>query len=116
MMRVLVVDDDALVRRALLRRLTSAGYLVRLAASVRDAVTFEQNAPAADAVVCDFDLPDGTAIDVYGSLNQPKRFIVYTGNSAAYVPTDIPRFTKPDVDGVLEQLAQWFPNTQEQSP
>jgi len=106
MNRVLVVDDDALVRRALFRQLTSAGYLVSVAASVRDAAYCSN--PPPDAVVCDFDLPDGTAIDVYGRLNQPKRFIVHTGNAGAYVPTDIPRFTKPNVAGVLEQLQTWF--------
>jgi DNA-binding NtrC family response regulator len=106
MICILVVDDDALVRRALFRQLTGAGYLVSVAASVRD-VRYRMNPPP-DAVICDFDLPDGTAMDVYGALNQPKRFIVHTGNADAYVPTDIPRFTKPDVAGVLEQLQTWF--------
>jgi DNA-binding NtrC family response regulator len=106
MICILVVDDDALVRRALFRQLTRAGYLVSVAASVRD-VTHHKYPPP-DAVVCDFDLPDGTAMDVYGALNQPKHFIVHTGNAGAYVPPDIPRFTKPDVAGVLEQLKRWF--------
>jgi DNA-binding NtrC family response regulator len=106
MIRVLVVEDDRLVRRALFRQLTHAGYLVSVAASVRNASHCTN--PPPDAVVCDYDLPDGTAIDVYGALNEPKHFIVHTGNSGAYVPTDIPRFTKPDFAGVLEQLSHWF--------
>jgi CheY-like chemotaxis protein len=113
MIRVLVVEDDALVRRALFRQLITAGYEVMLAHTVRDAISFMQTLTVPDAVVSDFDLPDGTAIDVYGGLNQPKRFIVHTGNASAYVPTDIPRFTKPDVTGVLEQLTRWFPKEHE---
>jgi DNA-binding NtrC family response regulator len=113
MIRVLVVEDDRLVRRALFRQLTHAGYLVSVAASVRDASHCTN--PPPDAVVSDFDLPDGNAIDVYNRLNEPKHFIVHTGNSEAYVPRTIPCFTKPDFAGVLEQLALWFSNTQEQS-
>jgi CheY-like chemotaxis protein len=111
MIRVLVVEDDRLVRRALFRQLTHAGYLVSVAASVRDA-SYCTNPPP-DAVVSDYDLPDGTGIDVYNRLNEPKHFIVHTGNNGAYVPRIIPRFTKPDFAGVLEQLAYWFPKEHE---
>lgn len=114
MTSVLIVEDDALTRRAVMRRLKGAGYHVVGADSVQFALHVAQSVTL-DAVVSDFDLPDGTAIELYAALDCPKHFAVHTGNATASIGglgprfLSVPCFTKPNVDGVLAQLQEWFP-------
>jgi DNA-binding NtrC family response regulator len=62
--RVLVVDDERLVRWSLGQRLTARGWNVTEAASAAEAV----NAPAPDAAILDYKLPDGDGIEVLRRL------------------------------------------------
>ena len=69
--RVLVVDDEALIRWSLNERLSSAGYDVQEAedgASTLD--YFREGAPRIDVVVLDLKLPDADGVDL---LKQIKR-------------------------------------------
>jgi two-component system, OmpR family, KDP operon response regulator KdpE len=65
--RILAVDDDAQIRRALTAILRTRGYAVQLADSADDAVTKAVGQPP-DLVILDLSLPDGSGIDVCRDL------------------------------------------------
>ena len=64
--RVLVLDDERLVRWSLGQRLKSRGWEVTEAASVAEAIA----AAPADAAILDYKLPDGDGLDVLRKLRQ----------------------------------------------
>ena len=69
--RVLVVDDEALIRWSLNERLSSVGYDVEEAGDGASALTyFRDGAPRVDLVVLDLKLPDVDGVDL---LKQIKR-------------------------------------------
>jgi DNA-binding NtrC family response regulator len=69
--RVLVVDDEALIRWSLNERLSSAGYEVEEAEDGASALSyFREGAPRVDLVVLDLKLPDIDGVDL---LKQIKR-------------------------------------------
>lgn len=59
---ILLVDDDALMRRSLAFHLEQAGYQVHTAANAEDAVSFVQHAPP-DLVLLDIALPGMDGLD-----------------------------------------------------
>jgi len=61
--RVLVVDDDDLVRSALVRTLNTAGYEVRDAASAEQALELLKESPA-EIVMSDHLMPDMTGLEL----------------------------------------------------
>jgi two-component system KDP operon response regulator KdpE len=65
--RVLVVDDEPQILRALQTNLRGAGYEVATAATARDALAAAAMRPP-DAVILDLVLPDGSGIDVAREL------------------------------------------------
>ena len=65
---VLVVEDDSAVRTAFTRGFEEAGYIVRGAGLVSDALR-SSKASRADLLVLDLRLPDGSALDVFDRLN-----------------------------------------------
>jgi two-component system KDP operon response regulator KdpE len=65
--RVLVVDDEPQILRALQMKLSSEGYDVETAATAADALTAAA-AKVPDAVILDVLLPDGTGTDVCREL------------------------------------------------
>ncbi len=65
--RVLVVDDEPQIRRALETTLRAAGYVVEAAATVAEALTRAAARPP-DAVILDLVLPDGSGVDVCRDL------------------------------------------------
>ena len=70
--RVLVVDDEPQILRALQMTLRAAGYDVATAATAADALTSAALRPP-DAVILDLVLPDGTGIDVCRELREWTR-------------------------------------------
>lgn len=63
--RVLVVDDEALIRWSLNERLSSVGYEVQEAGDGASALTyFREGAPRIDLVVLDLKLPDVDGVDL----------------------------------------------------
>lgn len=63
--RILVVDDEALLRWSIVEMLTTAGYAVADAASSRDARRLlERSDERFDALLLDFRLPDATGLDL----------------------------------------------------
>lgn len=71
--RVLIVDDDPLVRSSTQGILASWGYQVYLATSWQDVKDQFEQQPF-DLVICDYRLPDGTGLDViqHLALSQQK--------------------------------------------
>lgn len=63
MIRILLVEDEAVLRVTFERFLRAEGYDVRTAESYGAAVA-ALNDPAPDAVVCDIVLPDGSGVDL----------------------------------------------------
>jgi len=107
MATILVVDDEPLVLRATCRSLRAAGFQALGAASVKAAIELAQQ-QRFDAVVSDYDLGDGTGLDVFYSLDKPLRFLLYSANSDARIAARI-KIRKPDMRGVELQLKEWFP-------
>jgi len=68
--RLLVVEDDVAVARALCRTLTRAGFTVVSARSCSDARSLEQ---VFDATILDLDLPDGNGVDLARALMAEAR-------------------------------------------
>ena len=66
--RVLVVDDDASVRRALLRLLTVGGFQTLVAATFAGAC--EQLAFQPDVVLTDLMLPDGSGLELIRRIRE----------------------------------------------
>ena len=75
---ILLVDDDALMRRSLAFHLEQAGYQVHTAANGEDAISFVRNSPP-DLVVLDIGLPgmDGldTLREIKAKVNLPEIFL-----------------------------------------
>jgi DNA-binding response OmpR family regulator len=59
---ILLVDDDALMRRSLAFHLEQAGYQVHTAANAEDAISFVRNSPS-DLVMLDIGLPGMDGLD-----------------------------------------------------
>jgi DNA-binding response OmpR family regulator len=66
-MRVLVVDDDVEVRELLTRAITRDGHSVT-AVGAASAARHALEAPGADVMVLDLDLPDGTGVELCRAL------------------------------------------------
>jgi len=60
--KILLVDDDALMRRSLAFHVEQAGYQVHTAANAEDAVSFVRNSPP-DLVILDIGLPGIDGLD-----------------------------------------------------
>lgn len=67
--KVLIVDDEELVRRPVRKYLESQGFEVCEAATVQMG-TAAVRAERPDAVVLDFELPDGTALDLLPAMKR----------------------------------------------
>jgi DNA-binding NtrC family response regulator len=82
--KVLIVDDEAELRSATSEFLAQRGFEVTEAASCKDAIyEFRRNKP--DAVILDYSLPDGTAIDVLRqlhSIDSTVPTIILTGHGS----------------------------------
>jgi two-component system KDP operon response regulator KdpE len=67
--RILVVDDEPQILRALQTNLRGAGYEVETAATAEEALSSAAMRPP-DAVILDLVLPDGSGVDVARQLRQ----------------------------------------------
>jgi DNA-binding response OmpR family regulator len=74
---ILLVDDDALMRRSLAFHLEQAGYQVRTAANAEDAISLVQHAPRPpDLVLLDIALPGMDGLDALRELKAQKNLPV----------------------------------------
>jgi DNA-binding response OmpR family regulator len=83
---VLLVEDDAAVRRALLRLLTLAGFETLTASSLAGAL--EQLISLPDIVLTDVKLPDGSGLDLVHRIRRQDQTVavaVMSGGDDAFV-------------------------------
>jgi CheY-like chemotaxis protein len=84
--KLLVVDDEPLVLRAMARRLRTAGHTLTLAASVAEA---KAQAGPFECAVLDIDLPDGDGISLARDLlsaGSVPVVVFYSGSADPNVP------------------------------
>jgi two-component system response regulator PilR (NtrC family) len=78
--RILVVDDENEIRTLLKMHLQRRGFAVDIAGGMKEAQSLlAEN--AYDLVICDFRMPDGTGVDVFGQVKGATRFILISGFS-----------------------------------
>jgi CheY-like chemotaxis protein len=106
---VLLVDDSAVVRRAVARRLEAEGCQVREAASVAEAKVVA--ARPIDCAIVDVELPDGNGASLaveLRALNPALPIAFYTAGTAPELVDESrrhgPVFAKPE----LEPLMAWL--------
>ena len=77
-LRVLVVDDEALIRWSLAESLTDAGHDVTEARDGASAVAEASDGPAFDAIVLDYRLPDSNDLHLLARIRelQPTAAVV----------------------------------------
>ena len=85
--RILAIDDDAIVRRLLVRLLTNQGYEVRTAADGETGLTALEEEASPAAVICDLCLPGISGIDVVRRIREQERWkripvLMLTGEGA----------------------------------
>jgi len=113
--RVLVVDDDPLVRKSLVRALSS--HQVTAAASGREAFNLLSAGAAFDVILCDVMMPDVSGAELYrrvAALDDAtaRRFVFLTGgafsDSASRLLASLPNecLTKPIDRGKLHQVIE----------
>jgi len=112
--RILVVDDEKMIRWSLGEALRGWGFMPAEAATAAEAVTaFEAESPA--AVLLDINLPDGSGLDVLRKLRQreaaggpaatPSSFNV----SSTSGKTEGRALTLKKIDEIEEQMSQqWW--------
>jgi two-component system OmpR family response regulator len=72
---ILLVDDDALMRRSLTFHLEQAGYQVQTAANAEDGIALVLHSPP-DLVMLDIDLPGMDGLDALRKLKAQHDFPV----------------------------------------
>ncbi len=108
--RVLLVDDDTLVRTALAEQLEQAGYHVTAAASGKDALALLEAGAAPDVLLCDLSMPDmsGLAVIRSAQARNPKLPAVlltgYLGDPSA-LPREGARFALLRKPTAMDELA-----------
>lgn len=83
MKKILVIDDEAIVRTACERTLIPEGYDVRVAANGMDGITFMEKEPFS-LVLLDLKMPDMDGIEVLNKINTTwpdTKVIMVTGYS-----------------------------------
>ncbi len=79
--RVLYVDDDPLLRKAMARLLDRAGAICRPAGTHEDAVTLLDRDPHVDLAILDFHMPNGTVADLVPRLRSVRPDLPLIGTS-----------------------------------
>jgi CheY-like chemotaxis protein len=100
--RVLVADDEAVVRTVLKSMLTRLGYDVLLADNAGEAINiYESHYSTIDLVLFDMSLPDHTGDVLYAQLrliDPTTRAILVTGNCESEL---VPEVVAAGVNGIL---------------
>jgi signal transduction histidine kinase len=98
--RVLLVDDEEIVRHATAEMLRDIGYVVEEAASAAQALATLRSGGRMEVLVTDYLMPGMTGAGLIAELRQTGHFIpvlLITGYAPAGgdVPADVPRLSKP---------------------
>jgi len=82
MARILVVDDDPLIRRMLERTLSGAGHVVLCATQGQDALQVLGSESQVDLVITDIDVPEIDGLQIIAALRRDKNPIPILAISA----------------------------------
>jgi CheY-like chemotaxis protein len=98
--RVLLVDDEEIVRHATAEMLRDVGYLVEEAGSAAQALASLRSGDTTEVLVTDYLMPGMTGAGLIAELRAAGDFIpvlLITGYAPAggEVPADVPRLSKP---------------------
>lgn len=112
MLRILVVDDEALLREVLSERLvTQLGATVLTACSGNQAIKLIEMGSKFDVIVSDYTMPDGTGVDLLSYVTQkniPTMFVLFTGSTNLELPPTNNLFLgvieKPNNNKLLETI------------
>ena len=103
---VLVVDDSAVARRAVTRRLEGEGFRVQQESSLADARTADVSSLA--CAILDVELADGTGSELAAALLGKRGSLPIAFFTAGAPPALLERarfhgpvFRKPDLDGIV---------------
>jgi len=111
--KVLLVDDEEIVRHATAEMLRDVGYLVEEAASAAQALASLRSGEPTEVLVTDYLMPGMTGAALIAELRASGYFIpvlLITGYTPAggEVPPDVPRLSKPfrqvDLASKLDEL------------
>jgi two-component system response regulator AtoC len=69
-LRILVVDDEALIRWAISETLQEEGHAVLEAGTASQAIERVQNGPTPDVILLDFRLPDSDDLALLGAIRR----------------------------------------------
>ena len=99
--RILVVDDEPLIRATLAEYLTGEGFAVTACASGEDALAEAGRTPY-DVALCDVQLPGIDGIEVLEQLLRisPETFVLLI---TAYATVDSPGGSRPCYPGCLDR-------------
>jgi DNA-binding NtrC family response regulator len=78
-LRVLVVDDEHLIRWSINEALTGAGHTVIEAENAASAIGVLTNAPSPDVVLLDYRLPDSTDLTLLSQIRElaPRAAVIF---------------------------------------
>jgi CheY-like chemotaxis protein len=73
--RILVIDDDAVIRRLLQRLLAGRGFDVQLAADGEQGLALLREGEPPRAVICDLMMPGISGLEVMGAIRGDERLM-----------------------------------------
>jgi len=112
--RVLVVDDEPLIRKVITSQLVAAGYVVRAAVDGLDALQ-KLRGGVPDLVISDIDMPRMSGIELLGVLRHRFPHIPVIAISAGSLPDNLQSGVGPDAycqkstrgfEGLLQSVAR----------
>jgi DNA-binding NtrC family response regulator len=111
---ILLVEDDADLRAALLQALRDDGYRVHLAHNGRDALALHRAAPV-DLILTDLMMPvmSGTALIAALHADDDSTPVIAMSAVTSFDGLDpsLPRLAKPfDLDALLDAIARHVPH------
>ena len=109
-MKVLIVEDEALIRKSLIKLLSKKGAIVSAASSGREAIE-KIKQESFDRIVCDLMLQDTTGFDVIEDAKRilgaeliPRLFVIITAYNSEQVLSKAREYSCPVINKPFENL------------
>ena len=112
--RVLLVDDEPLIRKVITSYLVAAGYVVRAAVDGLDALQ-KLRAGVPDLIISDLQMPRMSGVELLNIVRQRFPHIPVIAITAGSIPDDMPQGLKPDAyyhksglgfDGLMQSVSK----------
>ena len=111
MARILVIDDDELICRLVVRMLTTAGHDVRHASGGASGLSLWHTAPP-DLVITDYAMPDMTGFELVSTLRAEGASVPVIAMSGSLAVSDPEVMRHAEQLGVVQLLAKPFSRDQ----